>query len=144
MLAQGTSIALFQEMYDGWRFFRTLLDSMQMSLSKCDIRVAEEYAKLVSDTAMGMTIFEAIRTRFYHTIDLICTITRQKELLENNPALRRSIRAREPYIDPLSYIQVIALKKYRRSEASEEERKKLLSVLRNSVNSIAAGIRNTG
>ncbi|MCS7012791.1 MAG: phosphoenolpyruvate carboxylase [Chloroherpetonaceae bacterium] len=144
VLAQGTSIALFQEMYDGWRFFRTLLDSMQMSLSKCDIRVAEEYAKLVSDTAMGMTIFEAIRTRFYHTIDLICTITRQKELLENNPALRRSIRAREPYIDPLSYIQVIALKKYRRSEASEEERKKLLSVLRNSVNSIAAGIRNTG
>ncbi|RFM24547.1 MAG: phosphoenolpyruvate carboxylase [Candidatus Thermochlorobacter aerophilum] len=143
VLASGTPMSLLQEMYAEWRFFRTLIDSMQMSLSKCDIRVAAEYAKLVSDTAIRQEIFHAIETRFHHTIDLLCTITNQRMLLENNPALRRSIRAREPYIDPLSYIQVIAMKKYRQSE-NEDERKQLLAVLRDSVNSIAAGIRNTG
>ncbi|MFN3426598.1 MAG: phosphoenolpyruvate carboxylase [Candidatus Thermochlorobacter sp.] len=143
VLANGTPMTLLQEMYEDWRFFRTLIDSMQMSLSKCDIRVAEEYSKLVSDAALGREIFHAIETRFYHTIDLICKITSQQMLLENNPILRRSLRAREPYIDPLSYIQVIAMKKYR-SCNNEEMRKKLLAVLRDSVNSVAAGIRNTG
>jgi phosphoenolpyruvate carboxylase len=64
--------------------------------------------------------------------------------LENNPALRKSLRLRDPYIDPMSYIQVAALKRYRSQTKTDEEKQAYLKLLRTSVNGIAAGIRNTG
>jgi phosphoenolpyruvate carboxylase len=138
------TVETLREMYQSWRFFTTLLDSVQMSLCKSDMRVAREYAKLVANSSTGSQIFDIIDTKFQQTVEVILNITGQKNLLDNNPSLQKSLSAREPYIDPLSYIQVIALKKFRRADISEEERAALLMLLRNSVNSIAAGIRNTG
>lgn len=143
-LDKGIEVELLQEMYEEWAFFRSLLDNVQMILAKSDLLVAKEYASLVSDKAMREKFFSQIEREFELTKSLLLMITKQSELLENNPALRKSLRLRDPYIDPMSYIQVAALKRYRSQTKTDEEKQTYLKLLRTSVNGIAAGIRNTG
>ncbi len=143
-LDKGIEVELLQEMYESWAFFRSLLDNVQMILAKSDLLVAREYASLVSDQAMREKFFSQIEREFELTKSLLLMITKQSELLENNPALRKSLRLRNPYIDPMSYIQVAALKRYRSQTKTDEEKQTYLKLLRTSVNGIAAGIRNTG
>jgi len=143
-LDKGIELKLLQEMYEEWAFFRTLLDNVQMILAKTDLMVAKEYVSLVSDVAMREKFFSHIEREFELTKSHVLVITKQSDLLENNPALRKSLRLRDPYIDPMSYIQVAALKRYRGETKSDEEKQAYLKLLRTSVNGIAAGIRNTG
>jgi phosphoenolpyruvate carboxylase len=143
-LDKGIEVELLQEMYESWAFFRSLLDNVQMILAKSDLLVAKEYALLVSDKAMREKFFSQIEREFELTKSLLLMITKQSELLGNNPALRKSLRLRDPYIDPMSYIQVAALKRYRSQTKTDEEKQMYLKLLRTSVNGIAAGIRNTG
>jgi Phosphoenolpyruvate carboxylase len=131
-------------MYEQWAFFRTLLDNVQMILAKTDLMVAKEYASLVSDVAMREKFFSHIEREFELTKSHLLVITKQSDLLENTPALRKSLKLRDPYIDPMSYIQVAALKRYRSQTKTDEEKQAYLKLLRTSVNGIAAGIRNTG
>lgn len=130
-----------QQMYQFWHFWRTLIDNAQMILAKADLTIARLYADLVENAAVADRIFERIAGEYQRTSEIICLVTGQKELLENNPVLRRSIQRRNPYVDPLSFIQLVMLKRLR---AAAEPPQELLTGVLESINGIAAGLKNTG
>ena len=94
------------EMYEKWPFFRTQLSNMDMVLAKSSLAIASRYAQLVPDVKLRETIFSRISREWQDAVDALSTIMRQKELLEHNPLLLRSIRNRFPYLDPLNHVQV--------------------------------------
>ncbi|WP_420476192.1 phosphoenolpyruvate carboxylase [Noviherbaspirillum sp. ST9] len=136
----SNGLALLQRMHKEWPFFSTLLSNMDMVLAKSDIAIASRYATLVADAALRDAIFPRIKAEHRDTIDALMAITGQKELQENNPLLKRSIRNRFPYLDPLNHVQVELLRHFR--EGQQEERIRLGIHL--SINGIAAGLRNSG
>ena len=130
-------------MYREWPFFRGLLSNVQMALTKADIEIAEEYARLCEHpNAMG--VYRAIADEFALTVDNVKRIAGIAALLEDNPALSLSISRRRPYIDPINHIQVRMLKRYRTGTVWEAEQDTWLTPLKRSINAIAAGMRNTG
>ncbi|WP_408610983.1 phosphoenolpyruvate carboxylase [Limnohabitans radicicola] len=134
------ALALLQKMYRQWPFFRTLLSNMDMVLAKSDLALASRYAELVSDTRLRKKIFAAIEAEWHSTADALAQITGEKNRLEGNPALARSIRHRFPYIDPLHHLQVELIRRYRAGLADERVQRGIHI----SINGIAAGLRNTG
>ncbi len=133
-------IRLLQEMYAAWPTFRTLLSNMDMVLAKVDLSIASRYADLVRDRALRDRIFPRIEAECSASIAALLTLTGQQTLLEGNPALKRSIQHRFPYLDPLNHLQVELLHRYREGQADDlTERGILLSI-----NGIAAGLRNSG
>jgi len=133
-------LALLQKMYRQWPFFRTLLSNMDMVLAKSDLALASLYAELVSDKRLRTRIFGAIEAEWHRTADALTQITGEKNRLEGNPALARSIRHRFPYIDPLHHLQVELIRRYREGKADERVQRGIHI----SINGIAAGLRNTG
>ncbi len=134
------ALALLQKMYRQWPFFRTLLSNMDMVLAKSDLALASRYAELVSDSRLRKKIFTAIEAEWHSTADALAQITGEKNRLEGNPALARSIRHRFPYIDPLHHLQVELIRRYRAGLADERVQRGIHI----SINGIAAGLRNTG
>ncbi|MDQ2799012.1 MAG: phosphoenolpyruvate carboxylase, partial [Armatimonadota bacterium] len=102
-----------QEMYQQWPFFTTMLDNAQMSLAKADMDIAARYARLVQDQTIAERIYGKIADEFRRSVQVICQITEQDALLDNQPVLQKSIRLRNPYVDPLSYLQVELLRRLR-------------------------------
>ncbi|MDX2130135.1 MAG: phosphoenolpyruvate carboxylase [Chloroherpetonaceae bacterium] len=140
----GTSLETLQEMYEKWRFFKSLIDNVQMILCKSDMLVAASYAELAHDKANAERMMQVISGEYERTKKIILELTKQKSLLENDLTLQKSITLRNPYLDPISFIQISALKQFRALEPEDEQRKALLTLLRASVNGIAAGMKNTG
>jgi phosphoenolpyruvate carboxylase len=134
------ALALLQKMYRQWPFFRTLLSNMDMVLAKSDLALASRYAELVGDARLRKKIFAAIEAEWHRTADALAQITGEKNRLESNPALARSIRHRFPYIDPLHHLQVELIRRYRAGLADERVQRGIHI----SINGIAAGLRNTG
>ena len=134
------ALALLQKMYRQWPFFRTLLSNMDMVLAKSDLALASRYAELVGDSRLRKKIFAAIEAEWHRTADALAQITGEKNRLESNPALARSIRHRFPYIDPLHHLQVELIRRYREGKADERVQRGIHI----SINGIAAGLRNTG
>jgi phosphoenolpyruvate carboxylase len=134
------ALALLQKMYRQWPFFRTLLSNMDMVLAKSDLALASRYAELVNDVRLRKKIFSAIEAEWKRTVDALALITGEKQLLAGNAALRRSIRHRFPYIDPLNHLQVELVRRYRDGQADERVQRGIHI----SINGIAAGLRNTG
>jgi phosphoenolpyruvate carboxylase len=133
-------VAKLQQMHKEWSFFATMLSNMDMVLSKSDIAIASRYAELVRDEALRNAIFPRIRAEHQSAIEALLAITGQQELLQGNPLLKRSIRNRFPYLDPLNHVQIELLHRYR--EGHQDERLKRNIHL--SINGIAAGLRNSG
>jgi phosphoenolpyruvate carboxylase len=133
-------LALLQRMHREWPFFSTLLSNMDMVLAKSDIAIASRYADLVEDAVLRERIFTRIRTEHAAAIDALKSITGQSELQEGNPLLKRSIRNRFPYLDPLNHVQVELLRQYREGRQDERVR----TGIHLSINGIAAGLRNSG
>ncbi len=142
--ANPQQLAELQAMYREWPFFRALLSNTQMALFKADMQVAREYASLCSDQALARRIFRHIEAEYQRTVDQILTVAGASRLIEENPTLALSLSRRNPYLDPLSHIQVTVLARYRDARLSEEERRQWLNPLLRSINAIAAGMRNTG
>lgn len=141
----GVSTALLQEMYAGWAFFRTLLDNAEMSLLKADMEIAALYASLVPDQDFAGQIFSGIRAEYDRTVQALLAINRRSELLENSPVLQRSVQLRNPYVDPLNYIQVEMLRRLRSlPDPDGPQAASLRAVIVITINGIAAGLRNTG
>ena len=149
------NLARLQRMYQEWPFFATTLDNAQMSLSKADMDIAARYSTLVKDVESRQRIYSAIRSEFDRSVRMICTITGQNALLDNAPVLQKSIRLRNPYVDPLSYLQVELLKRLRAlpptddapgedADALRTQRRDLRAAVLLSINGIAAGLKNTG
>jgi phosphoenolpyruvate carboxylase len=140
--ADPNHLHLLRTMYRHWPFFTTLLDNAQMIMLKADMNIARAYAGLVPDQQLAARIFQQIENEFRRTEQMICQITEQNDLLAHQPVLQRAIRQRNPYIDPLSFIQIELLKRLR--AAPPEEQVELETVLLMSITGIAAGFKNTG
>ncbi len=133
-----------QGLYQGWLFFRAVVDNAQMALSKADMAIAARYAELVTDPELGRRIFGQIAAEHARAREALLAITGQRALLDNEPVLQRAIRLRNPYVDPLSLIQVGLLRRLRRLPEDSAERERIVSALRLSIVGIAAGLKNTG
>lgn len=133
-------LALLQKMYRQWPFFRTLLSNMDMVLAKSDLNLASRYSELVTDARLRRRIFGAIEAEWHSTVDALAQITGDKERLEHNTALARSIRHRFPYIDPLHHLQVELVRRWRAGQTDD----RVKNGIHLSINGIAAGVRNTG
>jgi len=133
-------LAVLQEMDRDWPFFAALLSNAEMALAKADLTIGERYAKLVEDETLRAAIWAPLRAEYERTRELILAVTGQERLLDRSPVLQRSIERRNPYVDPLSFIQVELLRRARREETSEE----LVRAMLLTINGIAGGLRNTG
>ena len=134
-------LALLQRMNREWSFFATLLSNMDMVLAKSDLAIASRYAALVKDVVLRDEIFGRIRAEHQATVESLLAITAQQELLDGNPLLKRSIRNRFPYLDPLNHVQVELLRRHRESDGSDQRIRNGIHI---SINGIAAGLRNSG
>lgn len=144
-LASIHDTSLLQEMYDGWLFFRTLLNNSEMSLLKADMDISALYVSLVPDKKLADGIFHTIRSEYERTRDAVLTISRHTSLLELEPVTQQAVQLRNPYVDPLNYIQVETLRRLRRLDDQEgAEARSLREVMALTINGIAAGLRNTG
>ncbi|MDP9379937.1 MAG: phosphoenolpyruvate carboxylase [Chloroflexota bacterium] len=140
-------LGLLRQMYEEWPFFRSTLDNAQMILAKADIHVAGIYAGLVSDSQVVERVWPRLHDEYERTKEWVVRVAGLGQLLDNTPVLQRSIRLRNPYVDPLSYIQVALLRKLRALPAGnghDTERQALLDTVFLSINGIAAGLQNTG
>jgi phosphoenolpyruvate carboxylase len=137
-------LALLREMYVGWPFFHTLVDFMQMTLAKSDLRIAEHYTSLVSDPATRSRLWTRIAEEHAVCVRTILLITENENLLDDSPVLQRSIRLRNPYVDPLSYVQVALLRRLRALPESSRERAGVLNTLLLSISGVSSGMLNTG
>jgi len=122
--------------------FADLIHNVEMGLAKADLSIARLYAELVTDSALRERVFAMIVEEFERTKRLVLRLTGQTRLLERDPVLARSIRLRNPYVDPLSLIQVALLR--RKREQSGKEDVDLDYALAATINGIAAGLRNSG
>jgi len=137
-------ISAMQTMYRHWGFFKAMVDNIQMIIAKADLNIARNYAGLVQPESLGQTIFSSLHGLFEQTKKSIISVSKQKSLLENNQMLLRSITLRNPYVDPMSYMQVELLRRLRKEKLTESERRELEEVMFLCINGIAAGLRNTG
>ncbi|KRE99815.1 phosphoenolpyruvate carboxylase [Paenibacillus sp. Soil766] len=144
--AQGneSNLTVLKEMYEGWSFFRTMIDNLQMALAKADLLIAKEYGSLVKESAIAERIFNLIKDEYELTSSIILQITGQQEILDNVPVIQESIKLRNPYVDPLSYMQVELLTELRALRENNEDDAVLLREVLLTINGIAAGLRNTG
>ena len=140
---QPDGLALLQAMNREWPFFRGLLSNVQMTLTKADMEIAEEYARLC-DHPDTMKVYRAIADEYALTVEGVKQVAQVSVLLEDNQPLALSISRRRPYIDPINHIQVRLLKHYRSESVWEAEQESWLTPLKRSINAIAAGMRNTG
>jgi phosphoenolpyruvate carboxylase len=129
-------------MYREWAFFRNLVDNSQVSLRKADMLIAEVYASL-AETDIREAVFPVLCQEHERTVRALLRLSGQEELLDSAPWLQRSIQVRNPYIDPMNYVQVALLRRLRAQAAAAEEDALRDAVLL-SVNGVAAGLRNTG
>ena len=128
-----------KEMARGWLFFGSMLSDVEMALAKSDLDIGKHYRALAP--APSQVVFELIDTEMRLARSLILSIKEQDDLLDGEPVLQRSIRLRNPYVDPMSLLQVDLLKRWR---AGERKNEKLLEALLVTVNGIARGVQNTG
>jgi len=133
-----------KEMYKSWPFFRALMSNTQMALVKADPAILKEYATLCKNEGLARQISTMVGAEYQRTVENILSAADASELLEDNPKLALSLSRRDPYLDPLNYIQVMLLQRFRDESLSEEERQQWLDPLLRSINAIAAGMRNTG
>jgi phosphoenolpyruvate carboxylase len=132
--------AMLKMMFRGFPLFADMIRNVELGLAKCDLSIARLYAELVSDSGLRERMFGLISEEFERTRTAVLRITDQKELLENNLVLARSIRLRNPYVDPMSLIQVELLRRKRSGEDTPE----LNDALAATIHGISAGLRNTG
>jgi phosphoenolpyruvate carboxylase len=141
--ANPDGLARLQEMYQRWPFWRTLIDNAQMILAKADMTIARLYADLVADSALADRVFARIQHEYDASVQAVCRITSQDRLLEQSPILATSIERRNPYVDALSFVQLVLLGRLRRG-ADESEQAALVAAALESINGVASGLKNTG
>jgi phosphoenolpyruvate carboxylase len=128
-------------MYEKWPFFRSTIDNLQMALMKADITTAKEYLLLVEDQQIAERIFSNILEEYEKTKSILLKITGDKELLDHTPNIKDSVYRRNPYVDPLNFLQVELIKQLRQQDEPTEE---LMTEVLLTISGISAGLRNTG
>lgn len=136
--------AQLQAMYDGWPFFRAVIDNLEMTLAKADLAITARYVAILAPDPPAQRILARLCQEFEQAVSAVLCITRTARLLDHHPVLQRSIARRNPYVDPLNHLQVDLLREYRAGAGPPEAVEQILHALLMSVNGIAAGMRNTG
>jgi phosphoenolpyruvate carboxylase len=138
-------LAQLQTMARDFPLFLDIIRNVEMALAKADFGIARLYASLVEDEALRDRVFTTLEAEFNLTHRMILEITKQKSLLQTNPVLERSIRLRNPYVDPMSLIQVELMRRKRAALAKgDPESPELDRAISATINGISAGLRNTG
>lgn len=137
---QQNRLNILHDMLEHWPLFNTLIANVDMVLAKTDLHVAKRYAQLMEQETLREHIFGEIEAEYQRTKDTLTLVLGTTERLASQPALARSIRNRLPYLDPLNYLQVDLIRRFRAGENHE----KLKLAIQLSINGIAAGLRNTG
>jgi phosphoenolpyruvate carboxylase len=128
-----------EPMFSEWPFARVVLAEIEIALAKVDLDIAVRYSQLAG--SLHERFFPKIRSEFEKSVELVLGVTRQAELLERSDTLRRAIRLRNPYMDPMSLLQVSLLQRWRAAGRQNDE---VLTALLPSIKGIANGIQNTG
>jgi phosphoenolpyruvate carboxylase len=131
---------LLREMMAQFPLFSELVRNVELAMAKADLTIARLYAGLVEDRNLRERVFTLLEEEFLRTRQALLAITGEKELLEGNAVLFRSIRLRNPYVDPMSLVQVDLLRRKRAGENTDA----LNYALGATINGIAAGLHNTG
>ena len=111
---------LLQDMFSSFALFNDLIRNVELAMSKADLAIAKLYASLVRDEALRDRVWRIITEEFERTRQILLVVKQQEKLLEKNPVLSRSIRLRNPYVDPMSLIQVDLLRRKRAGEDTDE------------------------
>ncbi len=135
-----THAQMLKDMMRGFPLFTDLVRNVELAMAKADLTIARLYASLVTDAELRERVWKMVTEEFERTRQVILSVTGQKDLLENNSVLSRSIRLRNPYVDPMSLVQVDLLRRKRAGEDTDA----LNYALGATINGIAAGLHNTG
>jgi phosphoenolpyruvate carboxylase len=133
-----------RRLYRSFAFFRSLVENLEMTLAKTSLEIARGYLELVPDELEPQRRFTIIAAEHARTVEAVKAIVDAKALLDRHPVLQRSIRLRNPYVDPMNAIQVELLRRHRDPAATDGEREAVRRPLLRSIAGIAAGLRNTG
>ncbi|MGH3102997.1 MAG: phosphoenolpyruvate carboxylase [Gaiellaceae bacterium] len=135
----GADIGELRRLFRDWTFFRSLVENLEMTLAKSSLEIAAGYLPLVEDDRL----FSPIAGEHQRTVETVLAVVETDDLLDRHPVLQRSIRLRNPYVDPMNAIQVELLRRYRTAE-SDAERTRTRRPLLRSIAGISAALRNTG
>ncbi len=139
-LERSGSLELLKTMAREFPLFIDLVRNVEMALGKVDLATARQYATLVQDSALREEVFDMIEGEFHRSVRAVLAVTRQSELLEKNQVLARSIKLRNPYVDPMHLIQVDMLQRKRAGENTPDVNRAIAAT----ISGISAGLRNTG
>ena len=142
--AEVGNLPLLREMYADWPFFQNTIQNLEMDVAKADMGIARRYAELVTDEAMAAQQFAIIEAEHCLTADFVCQITEQTALLASLPVIQHSITRRNPYVDPINFIQVELLRRLRAYDKDDPDRPALQRAVLDTINGIAAGMKTTG
>ncbi len=133
-----------REMYRSWSFFNALIDNAQLDVAKADMGIAELYASLVEPAELRQRFFSWIKEEHRLSSEMIVSVTEQDDLLTNMSAIKTSIERRNPYVDPLNFMQVALLRELRQLDERDERWGPTLDATLATINGIAAGMKTTG
>jgi phosphoenolpyruvate carboxylase len=131
------------ELYKAWPWFRAVIDNAELALARCDPAITRRYAQLGPDQTWAMELWQMLCNEFEAARRAVLAIKQESDIIEAVPWLQRTIRIRNPYLDLLNLIQVELMSRLAR-ETAEGDQRPIDEALRLTVQSIAAGLRNTG
>ena len=134
------ALELLQTMAREFPLFIDLLRNVELALGKVDLATARLYSSLVEDARLRERVYNMVEAEFHRTVRAVLAITGQTELLEKNQVLARSIKLRNPYVDPMHLIQIDMLRRKRAGEDTPEVNRAIAAT----ISGISAGLRNTG
>jgi phosphoenolpyruvate carboxylase len=133
---------LLRQMAAEWPFFTSVLSNAEMACSKADLGIARRYMELWDDEPARERIWRPLEEELQRTIEELVLIGGGERLLDRDPVLQASIDRRNPFVDPLSFVQVELLRRLREHPDDAPEELGRVSLL--TINGIASGLRNTG
>jgi phosphoenolpyruvate carboxylase len=126
-----------------WPFFSALISNAEMACAKADLDIARRYAELYDDESARERIWSAISEELRRTVRELRHVRDEERPLDREPVLQRTIARRNPFIDPLSFVQLELLRRLRAPDGDRDDDELVRASLL-TINGIAGGLRNTG
>jgi len=139
----GGGLALLRRMAQAWPFFDDLLAKIEMVCAKADLAIARMYVRELGADA-DLVLFDQLEDEFRRTVSALLRIRESEYLMRDNPMLQTAIGLRNPYVDPLSLLQVTLLERKRSAAADDPALASVVAGLASTLNGVAQGLRNTG
>lgn len=141
---QPNGLKQLHEMHEQWPFFSLLLGNAEASLAKADMHIARAYAELVDPPELRDEIFGQVQQEYRRAVEMVLQVTGRRTLLAGNPVLAESIKLRNPYVDPLNYLQIEFLRQRREAPSDSQPDARLNRLLALTAQGIAFGMKSTG